>query len=58
MLQFYKSMQCFIIVAILVISQVISVPLEPGQPGGPWTPEEIGIVRDKVISEPMVYFPN
>ena len=27
------------------------VPLEPGQPGGPWTDEEIGIVRQKVILE-------
>jgi hypothetical protein len=25
-----------------------AVPLEPGQPGGPWTEEEINIVRDKV----------
>ena len=25
-----------------------SVPLAPGQPGGPWTSEEIDIVRDKV----------
>ena len=33
-----------------LISIVVSVPLEPGQPGGPWTEEEIDIVRDKVIS--------
>lgn len=32
-----------------MICQVISVPLEPGQPGGPWTAEEIDIVREKVI---------
>ena len=25
-----------------------SVPLAPGQPGGPWSSEEIDIVRDKV----------
>ena len=31
-----------------LISIVVSVPLEPGQPGGPWTQEEIDIVRDKV----------
>ena len=32
-----------------LISIVVSVPLQPGQPGGPWTEEEIDIVRDKVI---------
>ena len=32
-----------------LISIVISVPLEPGQPGGQWTEDEIDIVRDKVI---------
>ena len=32
-----------------LISIVVSVPLELGQPGGPWTEEEIDIVRDKVI---------
>ena len=25
-----------------------SVPLEPGQPGGPWTDQEMGIVKQKV----------
>ena len=42
-----KMLHCFIFV--LTCSQVFSVPLEPGQPGGPWTSEEIDIVRDKVI---------
>ena len=27
---------------------VHAVPLQPGQMGGPWTEEEIDIVRDKV----------
>jgi len=27
----------------------LAVPLKPGQPGGPWTAEELDIVRDKVI---------
>ena len=27
---------------------VLGVPLEPGEPGQPWTAEEIDIVRDKV----------
>ena len=31
-----------------LISPCGSVPLEPGQPGGPWTNEEMGIVRQKV----------
>ena len=30
------------------ISFASTLPLEPGQPGGPWTSEEIEIVRDKV----------
>ena len=37
----------WLIVANL-FSIILSVPLEPGQPGGPWTEEEIDIVRDKV----------
>ena len=31
-----------------LISLAVSTPLEPGQPGGPWTEDEIDIVRDKV----------
>ena len=27
-----------------------STPLEPGQKGGPWTEEEIDIVREKVFT--------
>ena len=38
----------WLIVANL-FSIILSVPLEPGQPGGPWTEEEIDIVRDKVF---------
>ena len=33
---------------VTFICQVISVPLEPGQQGGPWTSEEINIVKEKV----------
>ena len=39
--------KCLIVAHL--ISIVMSVPLEPGQPGGPWTKDEIDIVRDKVI---------
>ena len=39
--------KCLIVANL--ISIVMSVPLEPGQPGGPWTKDEIDIVRDKVI---------
>ena len=35
-------------IKVILICQVISVPLEPGQPGGPWTSEEIDIVKEKV----------
>ena len=37
-----------LLIFALLFSLVISVPLEPGQPGGPWTEEEIDIVRAKV----------
>ena len=37
------------LVLALLFSLAISVPLEPGQAGGPWTKEEIDIVRAKVI---------
>ena len=33
---------------ILFVPFISSVPLKPGEPGGPWTEQEIGIVRDKV----------
>ena len=36
-----------------LISTVLSVRLEPGQPGGPWTEEEISIVREKVKGMPL-----
>ena len=39
----------YLIVLALSFSLAISVPLEPGQPGGPWTEEEIDVVRAKVI---------
>ena len=35
-----------IFASLILLSK--AVPLEPGQPGGPWTEEEIDIVRDKV----------
>ena len=38
----------YLLILALLFSLVISVPLEPGQPGGPWTEEEIDIVRAKV----------
>ena len=41
----------FMIKIALLSSVVIAVPLEPGQPGGPWTEDEIDIVRDKVLIE-------
>ena len=33
---------------LIFISCASSIPLEPGQPGGSWTSEEVEIVRDKV----------
>ena len=39
----------YLLVLALSFSLAISVPLEPGQAGGPWTEEEIDIVRAKVI---------
>ena len=44
-------LRCFIIV--VTFSQVISVPLEPGEPGGPWTEEEIDIVYDVIDPLPI-----
>ena len=32
----------------ILLTFVQSEPLMPGQPGGPWTDEEIEIVREKV----------
>ena len=37
------------LVLALLFSLAISVPLQPGQAGGPWTEGEIDIVRAKVI---------
>ena len=38
----------WLIAACFLSTTILSAPLEPGQPGGPWTEEEINIVRDKV----------
>ena len=38
----------YIYIFLALISSALTLPLEPGQPGGPWTSEEIEIVRDKV----------
>ena len=43
----YSMMRLFVISIFLKL--VVSVPYEPGQPGGEWTAEEIDIVRGKVI---------
>ena len=37
---------CILVIAFIPFGS--SVPLEPGQPGGPWSSEEIDIVREKV----------
>merc|ERR1712223_626862 len=37
-----------LLVFVSLISLAKSVPLEPGQSGGPWTEEEIDVVREKV----------
>ena len=42
----------------LLVSLVISVPLEPGQPGGPWTEEEIDVVRAKVKNHSPFFAPK
>ena len=45
----------YLIVLALSFSLAISIPLEPGQPGGPWTEEEIEIVRAKVILKNLLW---
>ena len=40
-----------IFILLALISLASTLPLEPGQPGGPWTSEEIDIVRDKVSNK-------
>ena len=37
-----------LLIKVVLVPYVLCVPLEPGQPGGPWTEEEIDIVREKV----------
>ena len=41
----------YIYIFLALISSALTLPLEPGQPGGPWTSEEIDIVRDKVSNK-------
>ena len=33
---------------LVIIVSVGGVPLQPGQPGGEWSQEEVAVVRDKV----------
>ena len=47
-----------LLILALLFSLVISVPLEPGQPGGPWTEEEIDIVRAKVKNHSSSFGPK
>ena len=46
------------LVLALLFSLAISVPLEPGQPGGPWTEEEIDVVRAKVKNHSAFFEPK
>ena len=46
------------LILALLFSFVVSVPLEPGQPGGPWTEEEIDIVRAKVKNNSSSFEPQ
>ena len=39
------------LIKFVLLPYVLSVPLEPGQQGGPWTEEEIDIVREKVQTD-------
>ena len=46
----------YLVFLALSFSSAISVPLEPGQPGGPWTEQEIDIVRAKVFVNFITYY--
>ena len=48
----------YLLVLTLSFSLAISVPLEPGQAGGPWTEEEIDIVRAKVKNHSPFFEPK
>ena len=48
---FEKSkMLLALLIKVALITTVVSDRLEPGEPGGPWTEEEISIVREKVCT--------
>ena len=38
----------YILLILFFVSPIFGGPYEPGQPGGPWSHEEIDIVKDKV----------
>ena len=40
----------YLLISIGVLGSIsVSEPLQPGEPGGPWTEQEINIVRQKVL---------
>ena len=45
-----KSQLCFVLLGPLA-PLLLAAPLEPGQPGGPWTEEEVEVTREKVNTD-------
>ena len=55
---FHSKMKFSLLLITNLITLAIAEPLKPGQPGGPWTEEEIDIVRDKVCHDANIYKPK
>ena len=49
-----KKIMSLLFLLLLLVPLGNSTPLEPGQKGGPWTEEELDIVREKVHASPFI----
>ena len=49
-----KKIMSLLFLLLLFVPLGNSTPLEPGQKGGPWTEEELDIVREKVHASPYI----
>ena len=44
----WENHLCLLLLGSPLVPLLSGVPLEPGQPGAPWTEEEVEVTREKV----------
>ena len=44
----WESQLCVLLLGSSLLPLMLAAPLQPGQPGAPWTEEEVEVTREKV----------